>query len=115
MALQCAVEIPGTGIILNYWRIVSFSFNADARSFFLTLAGYVSQAERLAGSRPLPEGLRYFNWQGDDNPVTIPVIVAGTAFSAVYTKIKQSVMSTPFVTGALSVETNPFVNATDVL
>lgn len=115
MALQCAIEIPGTGVTLNYWTIQSFTYKAETNEFHLALAGYVSKAEKDAGKRPLAAGVRHFHWAGADNPVTPAVLQMGGAFAAVYAKIKQSVMWTPFDPDVTPVETNPFVDATDVL
>lgn len=115
MALACAIEVPGTGIILNYWSIQSFTYNAEKNEFSLSLAGYVSKAEKDAGKRPLPFGIRRFQWSGANNPVTPAVMQMGCTFTAVYAKVKQSVMSQTFGQNVQSVETNPFVNATDVL
>lgn len=114
MALQVAIEITGTGIVLNYWTIQSFTYRADTNEFHLALAGYVSAADKAAGKVPLPRGIRHFHWAGANNPVTPQVIMAGRAFAAVYAKVKQSVPSTTFGSNVTPVETNPFVNAIDV-
>jgi hypothetical protein len=113
MGLQVAIPYKNTGITLNYWRILSFNFNADTNSFDLFLAGYPSYEDRVAGKSYI--GIHKFNWSGANNPVTIPVIQAGGAFTAVYTKVKESVLSVAFNPDDEIVETNPFVNAVDVL
>lgn len=112
MALQVDIEIGGTGLVLSYWRIGSFSFNALKNETILTLAGYKTQADYVAGKKS--GGDYQFRWQGSDNPLTASVIQAGGGFAAIYAKVKASHMSNVFRDGEEPVETNPFVAATDV-
>jgi hypothetical protein len=114
MALEVAIEIPSSGITLTYWRVLSFTYNAEDNETLLSLGGYVSKEERDAGKKPLAAGIRRFRWHGADNPVTPQILHSGGAYAAVYAKVKQSVPSGLNLPGQAPVETNPFVNAIDV-
>lgn len=114
MALQLALEIANTGVTLNYWRIIDFSFSVIKDVTCCTLAGYPSKDVRDSGKLPLDAGIRHYQWSGSDNPLSKTAIESGTSFAVLYSKITQSVPSELIGVGQTPVETNPFVSATSV-
>ena len=63
MALEVAIETD-TGAAAVYWRVIEVNLNYFAGVGAIALAGYLDQAARDKGKRPLEA--RQFPIQGDD-------------------------------------------------
>lgn len=107
MAFEKIVQ-HASGVEVKYWRITKVEIDLPGQSTKLTMSGYVSVEARNAGKNPLAS--HTFIWTGADNPVTMAVMQAGTAFQACYNKMKNE---QPKALGALQ---NPLIfnDATNV-
>lgn len=105
MALSLEITLR-TGVTATYWRITRVEIDGLANTTKAYLSGYLSQTARNEGKRPVRT--YEFLWSGEDNPVTPSVIMAGTAYTACYNKIKAEVPSIGNINPPL------FGSATDV-
>lgn len=105
MALEVSIE-GETGASAVYWRVIEVNLNYFAGVGAVALAGYVSEATRQAGKRPLDA--RQFPIQGE----------AFLAFSVGALDLKNPVAAAyDFIKAYVPPEgqpANPFTNAKDV-
>lgn len=87
MAFSLSVKHE-SGVTLSYWRIVKFDIDMLLNQTRLTISGYVSSEARNAGNKPVAD-YKFF-WFGADNPITPTTLMAGTALTACYNKIKAT-------------------------
>jgi len=106
MGLSKSISVHGSGVIANYWRLSGLNIDLDAQDARITMSGYVDQAARLAGLRPITQMV--VRWTGAQNPITQENMVAGAAFAIAYQKLIAP-ETRPFMPA------NPFTGATPVL
>lgn len=72
-----------------YWKIVESNINWLDSIAHVVIAGYVSEADRMAGMRFI--ATRSYDWSGDDFPFppdNLPQLTLAQAFGMIYAKIK---------------------------
>ena len=85
MALSKEIPVGTTGVSASYWRLIGVNLDFVSGEARVTVAGYLNQANAGPGATPLVK--KTVVWTGPSNPITIPAIVAGTAFAAAYQKL----------------------------
>lgn len=88
MALSKSISVNGSGVNATYWRLVGVNVDLLANIATIVLAGYKDAQARTDGLNPITT--RTVRWAGAANPVTAAAMMAGTAFSAAYTKLTQA-------------------------
>lgn len=87
MALLKEIQVNNTGVIAEYWRLCGVQLDFITGQAIIDVAGYLNEEARNTGKAPITK--RQIRWSGSENPITIPAIMAGTAFSLAYTKLTQ--------------------------
>ena len=112
VALSKSIEVGKSGITASYWRISNLNHSFITGMTTCRIVGYVTQEARNTNKDPVVGSDMNYFWYGESNPVTKSSFEDGTAMSAAYIKLKESVMSSTL--GQESVETNLLVDAEDV-
>lgn len=108
MALQ-KEKATQFGIGASYWRIAETNINWDSAHCNICLFGYVNEAARVSGSKPVVQ--ESFIFDGANFPfvgLDFSSTTLNQVFGAIYSKIKQSKMEN-------GQETNFFADASDVM
>jgi len=89
MALRKSLEVDGTGISLEYWKITEITINWADRTSTVRLAGYKDQASRQAGKYPLRAvGVEL---SLGDFPFTLAALNANNPIKLAYLAVKTKI------------------------